>query len=872
MKKESPNQKNAISNSELYAKNIEIGDKYYNITPNQPLHSAISQVEKKKVCAGLIPYLNDLDIAARWNAKYYVPLKAEVEIQSADGIRKAIHNLLTAIQTSNDRLFLLIGEPGSGKSVALRKLCLDLLELGKLGKSPYIPIYVNLKNWCIDCDWKQVPPCLQDLVQFVKRTLTTNKDPYLTRFFEQNYEQLDQNGDLFFILDSFDEIPQVLGVGAASQLIEDLTKIVRTFLLGSKTSHSKGLLASRAHRMPNRAFFQATCFLQIRPFEIEQIERCLRQRKQVHLSAKQLLSERPDLFPSLRNPFIMSLLVAYLEKYQNQLPQHTAELFADYVQTAILSAKARFEANQSSKIIPYDAIMSIAMRIALLSFEQSGFQLSRAQLCEAIEEPHFEAILQILQDSYLARGDEHQFSFVHRRFYEYFMVQNLLQNKIALPPLASIPTDSIWRDTLVLYCQVAPIEEAALYAEYCFLKIRDANDIRDMESRRCLVFLTEAFRNRKQCFSTFDELWITVYLIEAIKKDYLPDVKFAAECIGILENNHLEMAAHYALKYKNSWVSETTLRACRHLNEISPAFEKILIENLEDNTIGYIPAYNHGYNSKRQANRNNNMSLFELQVSLSLSEAFYQVKQRLDWLVFESTMKRNNFWIMGISCFLSIISVYLLPIERLLIKPISFDNKIILVKPIWAILVAIGFLLSNIFQELKLRKHFNNKILIREKTIIRTWIQKWVEFIPQFVFMMLLYFIFWVLYYFFKCSKETLLITGITGAAIVMGIMLLSVVWKGIKLIPLYLKEKRILINLNKAKCNQRPYIYEIYEQLDGFFSYQNQFLTYLEENITEVTGEWPDNGKFLTVTNWNIRLAKLEERWKEASTKSIEN
>ena len=83
----------------------------------------------KSFCGVLLDDINRLDRETNWSAEYYTPLDAEVEVQSRNRRLRKVTDLLTAIRSDpSSQVFLVIGDPGSGKSVALRKLCRDLLK------------------------------------------------------------------------------------------------------------------------------------------------------------------------------------------------------------------------------------------------------------------------------------------------------------------------------------------------------------------------------------------------------------------------------------------------------------------------------------------------------------------------------------------------------------------------------------------------------------------------------------------------------------------------------------------------------------------------------------------------------------------------
>ncbi len=87
-----------------------------------------------------------------------------------------------------------------------------------------------------------------------------------------------------------------------------------------------------------------------------------------------------------------------------------------------------------------------------------------------------------------------------------------------------------------------------------------------------------------------------------------------------------------------------------------------------------------------------------------------------------------------------------------------------------------------------------------------------------------------------------------------------------------YFKSYITYKTIDKSRCNQREYIYEIFYKLINGFFLPDKFISYLETEVKTVHGKYP-NENFLEVSNgeWYIRLAKLEERWREAEERATE-
>jgi NACHT domain len=590
--------------------------------PELPLHKIISEpnfeARWKQVCEALETHIRDIDRDTNWSSEYYTPLEAEVEIKTSTGKQKIVGDLLKAIKTSNDRLFLLIGDPGSGKSVAMRKLCLEILQEEKLLSEKRIPIYVNLKEWVMKTDWKKEKPTVKDLEAFVKNTL--RKERFIKDFFDKHFDVLNENGYLFFVLDSFDEIPQILGVAAGSKLIDHLTEVCRDFLRGAKDARSKGILSSREFRMPRENYFEAKTFLRIRPFTIEKIQQTLTQSGRISNEViNDLFKKHTHLITILRNPFITSLLYEYLINNDFKFPENQASLFKNYIEKSIIKAKSQLDLDQ----IEYAEIQPLTIQIADIIFGEQGLQASISYLKQRITNIHFESIVQILRTAHIARGDKpSEFSFAHRRFYEYFVVFKLLELGKNAISLENIPTDSRWRDTLVLYCEVAPLEESVRIADYCwYQEIKPANNINASRSKHSLRFLAEAYKSVKPALKKFEQELAELLIEEIIKKNEdQVNVKIAVEALGILKDENLKNGTQAALNLHNSWINETALRGCRHLDSIDKTLEQQLMTSIDPDPENIFAFEQHIVMPDK-----------ELAFSLRLSEAFKEPEILYRW-------------------------------------------------------------------------------------------------------------------------------------------------------------------------------------------------------------------------------------------------
>ena len=165
---------------------------------------------------------------------------------------------------------------------------------------------------------------MQELEAFVVENVKARGDLFTEEFADQNFRSLWQHGRLFFLFDSFDEIPELLDVNEESWLLDALSDLLSRFI--ATNPHSRGALASRVFRRPTQSYL-AQKVLEIRPLSEDRIEIALKRFQAFTPELRQaLFRDRADLVPIARNPFLMALLGEWVNEHRN-LPQTQAQLY-----------------------------------------------------------------------------------------------------------------------------------------------------------------------------------------------------------------------------------------------------------------------------------------------------------------------------------------------------------------------------------------------------------------------------------------------------------------------------------------------------------------------------------------------------------------
>lgn len=420
--------------------------------------------------------LNNLEA---WHDYRFTDLEAEVEAEGRRrkwgwlpfrthtqyGLRRE-RSLSGALEKSEERLVLIEGEPGSGKSVALRFVAQQMAKHAMKARNnkALIPIYVNLK------DLERRKPIKVDrklIADFILQSLNRANDRDIEEFLEEEFKKGLQEGTWLFLFDSFDEIPEVLSATEANEAIKNYGQAISDFLHGM--NKCRGIIASRQYRGPGMLGWPRFRILPLQEKRRGELIRRANLPSTVRTKLMEQLSAAGEEMQSMAsNPMFLGLLCEHL-RAGNQFPEHPHAIFETYLSNRLIRDKERLKRRYN---LDSAEVREAAEKIAfcMTADVELGLSPSRQQVKVAAEKlklplgNRFEILLDALEYIKLARvetakpaGLSKSFTFAHRRFQEYFATCVVLRELWRVNP-QKLLIDSRWRETAVVICQTQPKE------------------------------------------------------------------------------------------------------------------------------------------------------------------------------------------------------------------------------------------------------------------------------------------------------------------------------------------------------------------------------------------------------------------------------
>ena len=271
------------------------------VLPSLASPSLLDRVQNKPDVEGTLRQLRKLRLKERGNAVYIQP-QAKAGVQAPDDQRFPLMEKADEFLESNQKVFLLLGDSGAGKSTFNLQLECDLWNKYKKATGR-IPLYISLPA---------IDKPEQDMIA---------KQLRKAEFTEPEIRELKTHRKFILICDGYDESQQTHNLYMSNRLNQNgewnaqMLISCRSEYLG--TDYRDRFQPGDRNQRPEPGQFQEAA---ITPFTHDQVQDYIKQYVSVHqpLWEAKDYEQALDLIPSLkelvRNPFLMSLSLEVLPR------------------------------------------------------------------------------------------------------------------------------------------------------------------------------------------------------------------------------------------------------------------------------------------------------------------------------------------------------------------------------------------------------------------------------------------------------------------------------------------------------------------------------------------------------------------------------
>lgn len=572
----------------IYAKAIRRGLAF--VSPNALSPARRSALLRRQRIARLA--LQSLDLTESltgWDPDQFVEVRASVEaIDTPRRVRgwwrrsqatfrtKKLDEALLREVTS---LINLQGPPGSGKSVILRNFSRRALTKAAERHRALSPLafYVNLREFAPATQ----TPTVQDLQDFVRMQVNPTQAPDLDEYLQQEFSDDLRDGQVTLLLDSFDEIPAIVGSMQNAAVVTPYVRVIQDLMAGGA---AKCVVASREYGGPHVPGWTR---LQLVPFsEAEQLQLLNRYVRDPARRSLVIDYIREDYGPfNLRNPLELALFCRFVAQV-GAVPARRPDVYAELVESQLKHALASLELDEAG-------VLSAVQRIAYVvtAEESMGLHLDRGrlehELRSAVVHPQQagELLDRLIESKLMIRaGVRHNvptYAFAHRRIQEFLATDFILVHRDEVD-ISEVAWSPKWREIAVAVLQLGNEEVSQEILQQALETLRGATvfDIGadvpfdwDPASMHTLEMLLAAFGRDPRQLADETRTLITRVCLEGWRMGGISERKFALDCAVLALPSQRADLVNRAFSGSSHWLRVTALRRCAQLSPLPESVE-----------------------------------------------------------------------------------------------------------------------------------------------------------------------------------------------------------------------------------------------------------------------------------------------------------
>lgn len=560
-------------------------------------------VQRQRFADYIYNEIRRLNVQEEWRDHRFAELEAEIEAEGdkkSGGLASLVpfrrrtlrreRSLSRALEKTQEHLIILEGDPGAGKSVALRHVAFRIAHRATNSRSTesLIPVYVNLKE--LHRRGKQ--PVDRGLIQdFVLESLKRINDRDVHQFVDMNFEGGLLAGTWLFLFDSFDEIPDILSSTESDPIIIAYSSAISDFLGGM--NQCRGVIASRYFRGPKQSGLPR---FRVLPLSYKR-RRALIRKTELSLDLEgELIAglESVTGFSGMaENPMFLGLVCEYVRE-THAFPPNSFSVFEQYVRTRIERDEERLRTRFH---LTAETLRSTAERVAfcIAADDELGLSPTRRQIMKSLQINGFppgEAIAKSLDalefiklgrsDAASAAGHDRVFTFAHRRFQEYFATSVVLREPSRVST-KKLLWDARWRETAVVLFQTQPTDSLTPWLSEISKDLGQIVAELELErtSRVSLMefpwpagvlhlasMLQDGFANRLLDLPLDIRTSLAWLLHCASSSGTLLDRKLALEVSGAIDHSDLLALLRQAFASNSQWLKDVAYRQVGRLDTV----------------------------------------------------------------------------------------------------------------------------------------------------------------------------------------------------------------------------------------------------------------------------------------------------------------